>query len=222
MTDTLRRRPTGGDTVAAPPDLQVSTTRTIEDLAREARDITEEAGHLRNVNAAMGNALIDVHHRGFRVQLDTHTARIAKRGLPELLGELNELGFGWRDLARMVGVSVPALRRWRQGEQPTGDHRRRVAQLVAFVGLLVEDHLVANVASWMEVPITSDVPDTPIDLYSRGHFETVFDLASDHVTPEQALDHADPGWRERIDNQYEVFVAGDGQPGIRSRSSSGR
>ncbi len=222
MTDTLRGMPTGGDTVGAPPDLKVSRTRTIEDLVREADDVTQEAGHLRNVNAVVGSALIDVHHRGFRVQLDTHTTKTAKRAMTELLNELNDLGFGWRDIARMVGVSVPALRRWRQGESPTGDHRRRVAELVAFVRILTDDHLVTQVASWMEVPLTHDVPVTAIDLYSKGRLATIFDLASEHITPEQALDQADPGWRERIDTEYEVFRAGDGQPAIRPRESPGR
>lgn len=222
MTDTLRGMPTGGDTVAAPRELRVSKTRTIEDLTRETHEVTEEAGHLRNVNAALASTLIDVHHRGFRVQLGTHTTKTVKRAMSELLTELNELGFGWRDIARMVGVSVPALRRWRQGESPTGDHRRRVAEFAAFVRILTEDHLVKDVASWMEVPITSDVPVTGIDLYAQGHLATIFDLASEHITPEQALDQADPGWRERIDFEYEVFRAGDGQPAIRPRSSSGR
>jgi len=221
MTDTLRGQPTGGGTVAAPPDLQVSRTRTIEELAREASDITQEAGHLRNVNAVMGSTLIDVHHRGFRVQLDTHTTKTVKRSMTVLLNELNDLGFGWRDIARMVGVSVPALRRWRKGDSPTGDHRRQVAQLVAFVGILAEDHLVTDVASWMEVPLTHDVPVTAIDLYSGGHLFTIFDLASEHITPERALDQADPGWRERIDTEYEVFRAGDGQPAVRPRASRG-
>jgi transcriptional regulator with XRE-family HTH domain len=222
MTDTLRRTPTGGDTVAAPPDLQVSKTRTIEDLAREAHDVTQEAGHLRNITAAVGSSLIDVHHRGFRVQLATHTSKAVKRAMTDLLTELNQLGFGWRDIARMVGVSVPALRRWRQGESPTGDHRRRIAEVVAFVGILAEDHLVSDVASWMEVPLTNDVPVTAIDLYAQGQLATIFDLASEHVTAEQALDQADPGWRERIDTEYEVFRADDGQPAIRPRSPSGR
>jgi transcriptional regulator with XRE-family HTH domain len=222
MTDTMRRRPTGGDTVAPPPDLQVSKTRTIEDLAREAHDVTEKAGHLRNVTATVESTLIDVHHRGFRVQLATHTSKAVKRAITDLLSELNELGLGWRDIARMVGVSVPALRRWRQGESPTGDHRRRVAEVVAFLSILTQDHLVSDVASWMEVPITHDVAVTPIDLYSKGQLATIFDLASEHITPEQALDRDDPGWRERIDTKYEVFRAADGQPAIRPRSPSGR
>jgi transcriptional regulator with XRE-family HTH domain len=222
MADTLHYAPTGADTVAAPRELHVSRTRTIEDLAQEAHDLTDEAGHLRNVNAVLASDLSDVHHRAFRVQLETHTAKIAKRAPIELLGEINELGFGWRDIARMVGVSVPALRRWRQGESPTGEHRRRIAELGAFVRILGEDHLVADVASWMEMPITRDAPLTGIDLYTQGQLLTIFDLASEHITPDQALDTADPGWRERYQSDFEVFRAGDGQPAIRPRSTSGR
>lgn len=222
MADTLQPTPTGAETVAAPPELRLSRTRTIEELAQEARDLTDEAGHLRNFNALLSGDLSDVHHRAFRVQLETHTAKVAKRAPTDLLGDLSEVGFGWRDIARMVGVSVPALRRWRQGEPPTGEHRRRVAELVAFVRILTDDHLVSDVASWLEMPIAGGVPLNGIDLYSEGHLVTIFDLASEHITPDQALDQADPGWRDRYHSDYEVFRAGDGQPAIRPRSSSAR
>jgi len=219
MSDTLRQTPTGGDTIALPPELPVSRTRTIEDLAR---DLTAQGGHVRNVTAAIRNDVADVHHQGFRIQLDAHTARLTPLALTDLLDSLNQLGFGWRDVARMIGVSVPALRRWRHGEMPTADHRRRVAELVALIEILTADHLVSEVAAWMEVPITSEVPDTPMDLYARGHVQTVFELATRHLGPEQALNQVEPGWRERIDHKYEVFLAADGQPAIRPRSASGR
>lgn len=219
MTDTFQRSPTGAETVAAPPELHVSRTRTIGDLVREAHDLTDQVGHLRNVQAVLATDISDVHHRALRVQLDTHTTNISKRRPTELLAELNESGFGWRDVARMLGVSVPALRKWRQGESLTGENRRRIAGLVAFVEILSEDHLVANVASWMEMPVTSEVPLTGIDLYASGHLFTVLDLASQHIIPEQALDQADPGWRDRYQSDFEVFRAGDGQPGVRLRSS---
>jgi len=222
MTDTLHRNPTGVDTVAPPRDLQVSRTRSIEDLVQEACDLTEQAGHLRNVNAVLASDLGDVHHRAFRVQLETHTAKVAKRAPTELLGEINDLGFGWRDIARMIGVSVPALRRWRQGESPTGEHRRRIAELAAFLHILTEDHLVSDVASWMEIPITRDAPITAIDLYAQGQLFEIFQLASERITPEEALDSAEPGWRDHYRSEYEVFRAGDGQPAIRLRSTSDR
>lgn len=100
MADALQHIPTGVDTVALPRELQVSRTRTIEDLAQEAHELTDQAVYLRDVNAVLASDLSDVHHRAFRVQLETHTAKIAKRAPTELLGEINKLGFGWRDIAR--------------------------------------------------------------------------------------------------------------------------
>ncbi|MGO9873303.1 MAG: hypothetical protein ACLPVY_05835 [Acidimicrobiia bacterium] len=222
MTDTLQQAPTGGDTVAAPPELNVSRTRTIDELAQEAHELADQAGHLRNVTAVLASDVGDVHHRAFKVQLETNTAKIGKRAPTELLQDLNDMGFGWRDVARMVGVSVPALRRWRQGESPTGEHRRRIAELVAFLGILAQDHLVGDVASWMEMPVTKEYPVTPLDLYAGQNLLTIFDLASDNITPDRALDEAEPGWRDRYQSDYEVFRAGDGQPAIRARSSVDR
>jgi hypothetical protein len=222
VTDTLQRYPTGADVVAPPRELQVSKTRSIEDLVLEARELTEEMGHLRNVDAVEASDLGDVHRLAFRVQLEAHTAKVAKRAPSELLGEINDLGFGWRDVARMIGVSVPALRRWRQGEPPTGEHRLHIAELAAFLHILSDDHLVADVASWMKMPISRDAPVTGIDLYVQGQRFEIFELAGEHVTPHEALDRAEPDWRDRYRSDYEVFFAGDGQPAIRLRSTSAR
>jgi hypothetical protein len=135
-----------------------------------------------------------------------------------MLEELADMGFGWRDIARMVGVSVPSLRKWRSGDMPTGENRRSIAQLLAFVQIIRDDHLVFGPATWMEVPITTDAPLTGIDLYSGGHLDAVFDLATHNCTPGQALDAAVPDWRERFRSDWEVELGDDGQPYIHQKT----
>jgi transcriptional regulator with XRE-family HTH domain len=214
MTDTLNEDPTAGANLPALSDLGVPRTKTIEELAN---DITEQAGYLRNRTVAVSHDVADVHHRSLKFQLDTRIARLVTQDPVALLEELAEMGFGWRDIARMVGVSVPALRRWRNGEMPTGENRRAIAQLLAFIQIIRDDHLVFGPASWMEVPIADGTPLTGIDLYTAGHWELVFDLATLNCTPEEALDHAEPNWRERYHSDWEVGTAADGQPYIRSK-----
>jgi transcriptional regulator with XRE-family HTH domain len=194
-----------------PPDAQ--RTMTIEE---RARDLTESAGSLRTRAAIASEDVADIHHRTFQVQLEARTANLVKRDPAELLDELAELGFAWRDIARMVGVTVPALRRWRNGEKPSGENRRAIAELLAFTQIIAENQ-VFEPASWMEVPITRGTPTTAIDLYARKHLELVFDLATSNMQPEVALDLAEPGWRERYASNWEVGIAEDNEPYLRPK-----
>ena len=154
---------TSADRVPAPSGLDVSRTRTIDEVIQEARIVVEDTGHFRNVTETYSNDFAGLQHRAFSVQLETQTARYARRSSVDLLDALGELGFSWSDLAKMLKVTVPAIRRWRRGEAPTGEHRRDIARLAAFVEILHQDQLVAEVASWMEVPIISGAPVTAID-----------------------------------------------------------
>jgi hypothetical protein len=195
------------------PGLQLTKTMTIEE---RARDLTELAGSLRNRTAITTEDIADVHHRSFRLQLDTHTAELVKRDPVQLLDEVAGLGFAWRDIARMIGVSVPALRRWRLGEKPSGDNRRAIARLLAFTHIITDQ--VFEPASWMEVPITGDAPTTAIDLYAAGHLDVAFDLATGNCTPEAVLDIVEPGWRDQHRSDWEVATAEDGQPYIKPKN----
>ena len=212
MSETLGQNPISAEVLRAPEDPFGPGTMTIDE---RASDIAERAGHVRNQSSLVSMDAAEVQHDAFRIQLDARPARGARQDPAELLNQLSELGFAWRDIARMVGVSVPALRRWRNGELPSGENRRRIAQLLAFAEIIRDDHLVFEPASWMEVPIVGDAPTTPIELYAAGHLDVMFDLAADQCSPEAALDAAIPDWRERYRSDWEVGTAEDGQPFIR-------
>jgi hypothetical protein len=213
MTDTLGQIPTSAD-IMATPEFPAQGTLTIEERARE---ITEQAGHVRNRTSLVGGDAAEIQHDAFRIQLDTRTAALAREDPSHLLAQLSEMGFAWRDIARMVGVSVPALRRWRGGELPNGENRRGIAQLLAFAQIARDDHLVFEPASWMEVPIVGDAPTTPADLYAAGHLDVVFDFAARQCSPEAALDAGDPVWRTKYLSDWEVGTAEDGQPYVRPK-----
>ena len=194
---------------------QLSRTRTIDELV-------EDVGHLRNVTRLVGHDVAEasrqvseVHHQAFQAQLNTKAREMAKRPATEMLDELAGRGFAWRDIARLVGVSVPAVRRWRQGESPTGPHLLAIARLLAFTEILRVDHLVSDVAGWLEMPLVTDAPLTGIDMAADGRFVDLLDLATGHETPEAALDRWQPGWHERSSSQFEVFEAADGELGLR-------
>jgi hypothetical protein len=122
-------------------------------------------------------------------------------------------------IARLVGVSVPAVQKWRRGETATGESRGRVASLLAACDLIREQYLVEDVAQWFEVPLLVGVcPVTTADLYAAGQVPLVFNYASGHVDAEQTLTEFDPTWRERYRSDFETFRAGHGQLSIRPRT----
>jgi len=203
---------TGAATTSAE---QVSRTRTIDEVVAEAGQLRSRSRLLGEDVAETNRQVSEVHHRVLAEQLDVKARGIAKRSVGEMLSELSDAGFAWRDIASLSGVSVPAVRRWRQGEAPTGPNRLAIASIVALVETLRDDHLVADVASWMEVPLVPDAPMTAIDLAVAGCAAEVVEIAASHSTAEDVLDRWQPGWRERYRSEHEVFVAPDGELGTR-------
>jgi hypothetical protein len=145
------------------------------------------------------------------------TSRRGRSSARDLLQEFADLGFAWRDVARLVGVSVPAVQKWRRGEGTTGENRLEVASLLAACDLMAEHYGIQEIASWFEMRLLSGVPVTPIVLWAGDRPDLVFDYASGHTDPEQILTSWDPQWRDRYRSDFEVFRADDGQLSIRPK-----
>jgi len=210
---TVDRTRTSADAVSALPAAQL----------RSIKNFVEDVGFIRNRTrllsadvAETDREVGELHHQAFAEQLDFKARQLAKRDPGEMLVELADRGFAWRDIARLIGVSVPAVRRWRQGESPTGSHLLDIARLTALVEILRIDCLIADVASWMEVPLASSAPLTGIDLAAGGQYEDLLDYAAEYVTGEEVLDNWQSDWRVRYQSEFEVFEAPDGELGIRS------
>jgi hypothetical protein len=142
---------------------------------------------------------------------------LSKSAVADLLVRLSDCGFAWRDVARMVGVSVPALQKWRRGEKITGENRLKVAKVIAFVQML-EEMMIDDPASWLEMPIMDGVSLNRIDLIASGRASLVFELAGDHTTPENVLARFDEHWRDNLtDPDFETYVDSDGVRAIRPK-----
>lgn len=149
------------------------------------------------------------------VEWRTAAAERGKASVASMLSDLADLGFAWRDIARLVKVSVPAVQKWRRGEKASGESRGRVASLLAACDLITSHYLVDEVASWFEMPLSPSAPVTPITLYAADRADLVFEFASGHADPEALLSEFDPDWCERYRSDFEVFEAGDGNRSIR-------
>ena len=141
------------------------------DATRTIADLVEDVGFLKNrtrILVADSNGVYDsaqqLHSAALDQLLRTAASQKTRESLPDLLEGLSGLGFAWRDLGRVVGVSVPALRKWRQGESAAGDNRLRVARLAAFCDIVREQYLIDDPSSWLETPIHVAAPTTGLDL----------------------------------------------------------
>ena len=106
---------------------------------------------LRDLIGLLNTDARDLHNNMQTDALEEATSRLAWREPRELLDVLAvERGLSWVDIARMVGVSIPALRKWRHGENVAPDNRRKLAQLTAFLSMIGTAPIV-DPAAWMEI-----------------------------------------------------------------------
>ncbi len=208
-------------TESATPSIDEPTSATsvnpphIDELTRLSPDVlADTAGFLRQGVGVLTQDVAQVHGDLLQIQLESRTEEAAKRSSVDLLAELADLGFSWTAIARIVGVSIPSIRKWRQGETATGENRRKLARLVALVGVLESDHLISDVASWLDIPLAGS-NFTGIDVLANGRLSDVVEYAAEHIESTELLDRSLPTWRDEPQSQFEVFQAGDGEPAIR-------
>lgn len=116
----------------------------------------------------------------------------------------------------MLGVSVPAVQKWRKGERASGENRLKLAGLIAAMDLFASQFQIKDIESWLEMPLVDGIPVTPIDLWAQHSF-LVLEYASGHLHPETALDRFDPSWRETYQSDFETFRNEDGDMSIRMK-----
>lgn len=220
MTNDQQAVGTATSALTTTADDRASSTATSESLAQtrgKIHKLTEDIGFNRQVAGVTAEDFGDLHKRSHDLEWRMRSAERAKAGVVTMLNELGDLGFAWRDLAKMVGVSVPAVQKWRRGEKASGDSRQKVASLLAACDLIREHYMVEEIASWFEVPLVKDVPVTPIDLYADNRADLVFACANGQEDPEVLLTQHDPDWRERYRSDFEVFTGADGNRSVRMK-----
>ena len=216
MNDThvIDRQPTGAS---------IGRGGGIETPTRTISDLVDDYGFLRNLMTDLVDdtrnlhRLVDERHSdGLDAELRVGAGERAKQPLDVLLAELSDLGFSWRDIARVAGISVPALRKWRLGGAATGENRHKVALMVSLCEIARSRYHIGDVAGWLETPLHSEAPVTGLDIVAKSRFDLILRLARDQGSdPEAVLDEFEPDWRDRYASAVEVFTGPDGIPGLR-------
>src|SRR5262249_14436099 len=173
---------TAGFDVAAPLTVsQTETTVTTEELGWrrwQARVTLDAAGEDHRPS----------HFKDWAIQ----TNKRARLSTPQILEELADLGFAWREIARLVEVTVQAIQKWRKGTVASADNKVKLAGLLAACDLIADYYGIQEVASWFELPMLPGVPVAPIDLWVVRRPDLVFDYASGHTDAEDTLAGWDP------------------------------
>jgi transcriptional regulator with XRE-family HTH domain len=199
-------------TSVRPRSIAPDATRTLAAMLT-----TQVVDELRHRHTDLGVDIHDVHQRSYMDEWQVRTQERAAEGATRLLDQLADLGFAWRDLARLLGVSVPAIQKWRKGGSTSPDNRHRLASLLAACDFIVRHRSITDIGQWFEMPLLQGVPVTAIDVWAAGDYALVFDYALQHLTGDDVLDRFQADWRTRYDREFETYVAGDGQLSIRMR-----
>lgn len=188
------------------------TQSTAAQVTHESATLRREVGHLRE-------SAEEIHQKALQSHLSERKQQWGRKSADELLHSLRDWGFAWRDVARVLDVSVPALQKWRKGtSNPTGANRLKLASMVAVIDYVETEWLVNDPASWFEMPIRNGVHVTPLDLLASEQEILVLEFASEQAPSERILDIFEPEWREKfVDSAFEVFTAHDGTKAIRPK-----
>ncbi|MDQ0030905.1 hypothetical protein [Arthrobacter bambusae] len=127
-----------------------------------------------------------------------------------------DYAMAWVDIAKMLGVSVPAIRKWRMNGGVNPENLAKLAHLCAFVDLLSEQGI--RPASWLSTPMLVGYTAAPKHLYNESNTSTLLDLAKNGQSARDVLDTLVAGWQEKYDARgYEVARFDDGSYGIISK-----
>lgn len=207
-TDVAIERPTAADT-AAPPVPPLATT---QHLIPQVSMLRYRANDVHADVSTLGRSIYDIN-------LKERTAAQERSSINTLLASVTQAGVGWAALSRLLKISVPAIRKWRQGQGASPQNREALAELSALIQMLDEQFMVEDPASWLEIPLAG-TNTSLVDLYAAGRTDLILDYAGRWIkSADQVMDAFDPAWRAKVSKQeFETYIAADGQPAVRRRT----
>ncbi len=153
------------------------------------------------------------------LDLGLRTNMKAAAGTDALLEELAvDRGLGWSDIARLCGVSVSAVRKWRSGGSLSPERLRALAKLAAFLELLEQSGPTGEPTSWLMMPLVEGHTVSAAELYLAGCEEDILEHAQGHLPLTDMLNHWNPRWQAETSSEWAVAERPDGERIIVRRS----
>lgn len=140
----------------------------------------------------------------------------------ELLRRLSEeFGMAWTAVASVVGVSIPAIRKWRHGGDISDPNHVELAKLVAACEQLQELG-VEWPASWLDRRVWPSIPRRFLDVAASDRMDLVLAYASGNIDAVELLNAFEQDWRERFPTERtEVTFDDSGRPTLHLGAADG-
>ena len=201
MTILQDRRSTGSSQL----HLEAYTTDSTAEATVPIRELTDVYAGLSGAVRVL-DSTVESGRRAVRsLDLDDRTAAKGISEVGALLEELaTERGLSWSEIARLCGVTVSAVRKWRLGDSISPDSRRALARLAAFLELLEEVGPVGDAAGWLSMRLSEHHTVTAADLYCNGRVDDVLEYAQGQLLVSDLLDGWDPDWRDSTRSEWMV------------------
>ncbi len=198
---------------------QVVTRQRLSETTIDALVETQGAYAARQRAESHHVATKDTHQSKYLNEWQRRVKTHSERPHEELLSSLWDSGLSWRDIARLLKVSIASVQKWRSGDKMAPKNFARLRDFVAAYDTVAAHKPAVDIATWIDVPILSDVPITPRNLWTDGDPSTFFEYALGNLQPEAALDSFEPGWRQHYRHDgFDTFVGEDDQLSIRTKS----
>lgn len=209
MTETL----TSPTTVRSAPRRPPGTSW--DSISEEWQGLDAQYRADRQEHRGRGATLVRDHHQLYEDAFVAEAQAAARMTATELLDELaTGFGLSWTDLARMVSVSVPAIRKWRQAGGVSSENLSALARVLAFLRVLRDRLHVADPVAWLGVSLVDGYTVTVRHLYTAATVPQLLDFAAANVSPTVLLDRLAPDWREAYATADEVVMFDDGLPAL--------
>lgn len=200
------------DTVQEP---FISSTHSEQIIERGP--LLARAAELRDHYQQGANEAKELHEDVELLELEELVRSLEHESTVENLDALRDDGFSWSAIARILGVTPTAVRKWRRGDGVTADNHQRLAELLGFARFL--HHLQPRItvaAAWLEAPAHPETTVTRLDLYRAGARSALLGVATERLGPVDVLDEFLPGWRRDHprDDRFRLVWQEDGAPSI--------
>lgn len=205
MTDTL----TSSSTVIRAEQRPRGTSW--DSISISWQDVDTQFRADRQAHRGRGAALARDHHQFYQDAFTAEVQAVTRMAPAEILDELaTGFGLAWVDLARMVSVSVPAIRKWRQAGGVSPEKMSALARVLAFLRVLRDRLGVADPVTWLGVPLVDGYTVTVRHLFAPTNVVHLLDFAAGNIASATLLDAVQPGWRERFPTSDKVVMFDDG------------